>query len=55
MTSQPLRLNFPGNSGASSPRGCLDSFQPVKGAIVALQWSLRMHGFGTHPPDEFQA
>jgi len=21
--------------------------QPVKGAIVALQWALRMHGFGT--------
>jgi uncharacterized protein (DUF983 family) len=29
--------------------------QPVKGAVVALQWSLRMHGFGAHPPDEFQA
>ena len=29
--------------------------QPVKGAVVALQWSLRMHGFDTHPPDEFQA
>jgi uncharacterized protein (DUF983 family) len=23
--------------------------QPVKGAIVGLQWSLRMHGFGTYP------
>jgi uncharacterized protein (DUF983 family) len=29
--------------------------QPVKGAVVALQWSLWMHGFGAHPPDEFQA
>ena len=29
--------------------------QPVKGAVVALQWSLRMHGFGAHLPDEFQA
>lgn len=29
--------------------------QPVKGAVVALQWSLRMHGFGAHPPDEFQS
>src|SRR5215472_16498111 len=29
--------------------------QPVKGAVVALQWSLRMHGFGAHPPDELQA
>ena len=23
--------------------------QPVKGAIVALQWALRMHGFGSAP------
>ena len=29
--------------------------QPVKGAVVALQWSLKMHGFGVHPPDELQA
>jgi len=29
--------------------------QPVKGAVVALQWSLGMHGFGAHPPDEHQA
>ena len=29
--------------------------QPVKGAVVALQWSLRMHGFGAHPPDELRA
>jgi len=29
--------------------------QPVKGAVVALQWALRMHGFGAHPPDELQA
>ena len=29
--------------------------QPVKGAVVALQWSLRMHGFDAHPPGEFQA
>lgn len=29
--------------------------QPVKGAVVALQWPLRMHGFGAHPLDEFQA
>lgn len=29
--------------------------QPVKGAVVALQWSLRMHGFGARPPDEFQS
>jgi uncharacterized protein (DUF983 family) len=28
--------------------------QPVKGAIVALQWALRMHGFGAHSPDELQ-
>jgi uncharacterized protein (DUF983 family) len=26
--------------------------QPVKGAVVALQWSLKMHGFGEHPPDD---
>jgi uncharacterized protein (DUF983 family) len=29
--------------------------QPVKGVVVALQWALRMHGFGAHPPDELQA
>ena len=29
--------------------------QPVKGAVVALQWSLRMHGFDAHPSDDFQA
>jgi uncharacterized protein (DUF983 family) len=23
--------------------------QPVKGAIVGLQWALRMHGFGSEP------
>jgi uncharacterized protein (DUF983 family) len=28
--------------------------QPVKGAVVAAQWSLKMHGFGLHPPDELQ-
>jgi len=29
--------------------------QPVKGTVVALQWALRMHGFGARPPDELQA
>jgi len=29
--------------------------QPVKGAVVALQWALRMHSLGVHPPDELQA
>jgi uncharacterized protein (DUF983 family) len=29
--------------------------QPVEGAVVAPPWSLRMHGFGAHPPDELQA
>jgi uncharacterized protein (DUF983 family) len=24
--------------------------QPVKGAVVALQWALRMHGFDDHAP-----
>lgn len=28
--------------------------QPVKGVVVAFQWSLGMHGFSTYPPDEFQ-
>jgi len=27
----------------------------VKGTLVGLQWALRMHGFGAHPPDELQA
>ena len=25
--------------------------QPVKGAVVGLQWALRMHGFDESPPD----
>jgi uncharacterized protein (DUF983 family) len=25
--------------------------QPVKGAVVGLQWALRMHGFDDHSPD----
>jgi uncharacterized protein (DUF983 family) len=25
--------------------------QPVKGAVVALQWALRMHGFDDNPPE----
>ena len=25
--------------------------QPVKGAVVGLQWALRMHGFDDNPPD----
>ena len=26
--------------------------QPVKGAVVGLQWALRMHGFDDNAPDE---
>jgi len=25
--------------------------QPVKGAVVGLQWAFRMHGFGDGPAD----
>jgi len=25
--------------------------QPVKGAVVGIQWALRMHGFDENPPD----
>ncbi|HTO67249.1 MAG TPA: DUF983 domain-containing protein [Bradyrhizobium sp.] len=25
--------------------------QPVKGAVVAMQWALRMHGFDENPPE----
>jgi uncharacterized protein (DUF983 family) len=25
--------------------------QPVKGAVIGLQWALRMHGFDENPPD----
>ena len=27
----------------------LSLLQPIKGAVVALQWAARMHGFGTTP------
>ena len=30
----------------------LSLLQPVKGAIIALQWALRMHGFGAPHPLE---
>ena len=26
--------------------------QPVKGAVVGLQWALKMHGFGENPDDD---
>jgi len=26
--------------------------QPVKGAVVGLQWALRMHGFDENPPND---
>jgi uncharacterized protein (DUF983 family) len=29
--------------------------QRVKGAVMGLQWSLKMDGFSVHPPDELQA
>ncbi|WP_426615614.1 DUF983 domain-containing protein [Bradyrhizobium sp. McL0616] len=29
----------------------LGLLQPVKGAVVGLQWALRMHGFDDSPPD----
>lgn len=36
--------------------GSLILLQPVKGAIVGLQWALRMHGFGSVPDgDEREA
>jgi uncharacterized protein (DUF983 family) len=28
--------------------------QPVKGAVIGLQWALRMHGFGSGEPDHGQ-
>jgi uncharacterized protein (DUF983 family) len=28
--------------------------QPVKGAIIGLQWALRMHGFGAPHPLEHE-
>jgi uncharacterized protein (DUF983 family) len=29
--------------------------QPVKGAVVGLQWAFRMHGFDEDPPDNIPA
>ena len=32
----------------------LGLLRPIKGAIIAVQWALRMHGFDGHPdPDRF--
>jgi len=25
--------------------------QPVKGAVVGMQWALKMHGFDDNPPE----
>ena len=30
----------------------LGLIQPVKGAVIGLQWALRMHGFGGHGPEQ---
>ncbi|WP_312794331.1 DUF983 domain-containing protein [Tianweitania sp.] len=30
---------------------CIALLQPVKGAVVGLQWALYMHGFGGHEDD----
>jgi uncharacterized protein (DUF983 family) len=29
--------------------------QPVKGAVVGMQWAMRMHGFDDNPPDDIPA
>ena len=34
---------------------CLMLLPRIKGALVALQWSLRMHGFGDEPPPDRSA
>jgi uncharacterized protein (DUF983 family) len=34
---------------------CLLLLQPVKGAVVGLQWALRMHGFDDHAVTETSA
>ncbi|MBW9053233.1 DUF983 domain-containing protein [Rhizobium mesosinicum] len=33
----------------------LVSIQPIKGAVIGLQWALKMHGFGGHDdePDDY--
>jgi uncharacterized protein (DUF983 family) len=31
--------------------GSLALLQPVKGAVIGIQWALRMHGFDENPPD----
>ncbi|MDB5525666.1 MAG: hypothetical protein JWM58_3429 [Rhizobium sp.] len=28
----------------------LVTIQPIKGAVIGLQWAMRMHGFGGHEP-----
>ncbi|MCU0829901.1 MAG: DUF983 domain-containing protein [Rhizobiaceae bacterium] len=30
---------------------CIGLLQPLKGAVIGLQWALRMHGFGAGEPD----
>jgi len=29
----------------------LATIQPIKGAVIGLQWAARMHGFGGHKPE----
>jgi uncharacterized protein (DUF983 family) len=35
--------------------GSLAMMQPVKGAVVGLQWALKMHGFGGHDDEPADA
>ena len=42
----PLAIYLPLTFGMS-----LALLQPVKGAVVGLQWALRMHGFDENAPD----
>ena len=51
MTEMALPLSNLGHIAIWAPItviGSLALMQPVKGAVVGLQWALRMHGFGGH-------
>ncbi len=50
MADVPMWLNFAIWLPATAI-ACVLLLQPVKGAVVGMQWALRMHGFGDESDD----
>jgi uncharacterized protein (DUF983 family) len=59
MDRNQLRAVDAGAAGVLSAPSRLESslllLQPVKGAVVGLQWAFRMHGFDESRPEDVEA